>query len=64
MSDGRPVLERCEPDGYMCPACKSAAATPFSCGGPHPMIRKDGTLGKRRVYRFVEARPVRFCDAR
>jgi hypothetical protein len=53
-----------EPDGYMCPECRSAAATPFSCGGPHPNIRKDGTPGKRRVYRFIEARPVRFSDAR
>jgi hypothetical protein len=50
-------------DAYVCPECASAAFEPFSCGGPHPNIRKDGTFGKRRVYRFVEARPVGFCDA-
>jgi hypothetical protein len=40
---------------WVCPECASAAFEPFSCGGPHPNIRKDGTLGKRRVYRWVDA---------
>lgn len=40
---------------FVCPECASAAFTPFSCGGPHRYIRKDGLIGKRRVYRFVEA---------
>ena len=49
-------------DGYMCPVCHHGAAEPFSCGGPHPNIRKDGTPGKRRVYQFIEAQPVRFIE--
>jgi hypothetical protein len=44
---------------FMCPECANGAFTPFRCGGAHANIRKDGSRGKRRVYRFVEAVEMR-----
>lgn len=46
---------------WVCPECAHGAFHPFCCGGPHYVIKKNGEIGKRRTYRFVEAvemRPV------
>jgi hypothetical protein len=46
---------------FLCPECASGAFQPFDCGGPHPIIKRNGERGKRLVYRWVpsiEVRPV------
>ena len=44
---------------WVCPECGQGALCPFSCGGPHPIIKANGKPGKRLVYRSVMAVQMR-----